>query len=175
MILILVISVLLAAVFGWMRKSRPRRHEVRRRQAESVRETVGNGTFLPAQAFAYLRKMNPYAFEELVLDGFGKAGYEVRRNRMYSADGGVDGHVSRDGKEYLVQCKRYAGYISRKDVEDFSRLCTRECREGFFVHTGKTGAGSREVVSGTGNVRIVSGDEMLRLVGFRLKEDVLKS
>ena len=60
-----------------------------------------------AGKMAYLRKINPYVFEELVLDGFRSKGYGVKRNRRYSGDGGIDGRVYLDGKEYLVQCKRY--------------------------------------------------------------------
>lgn len=166
MMVLLLISLAVLGVWGWFRRLEPRLHRIRRRQAEAVREKVDGGGFLPAQAMAYLRKMNPYAFEELVLDGFRKAGYEVRRNRHYSADGGIDGHVYRDGREYLVQCKRYSGHISRRDVEDFSRVCTRECREGYFVHTGRTGRGSKETAALAGNVTVIGGDRMLELVGF---------
>ena len=136
------------------------------REAGYVRDLLGRGSLSPAQAMTYLRKINPFAFEELVLDGFEKAGYEVKRNRRYSGDGGVDGRVSKDGIRYLVQCKRYRGYISRQDVEDFSRVCTRECLKGFFVHTGKTGDRSRDTAVSAGNVDIVGGDRMLSVVGY---------
>ena len=135
-------------------------------QAGNVRDLLSSGSLLPAQAFVYLRKVNPYSFEELDLDGFEKAGYRVRRNERYSGDGGVDGRVSKDGEEYLVQCKRYRGYISRQDVEDFSRVCTRECRKGFFVHTGKTGEASWGTAGAFGNVNIISGGRMLSLAGY---------
>lgn len=121
----------------------------------------------PEQAFAYLRKISPYAFEELVLDGFERKGYEVTRNSRYSGDGGIDGRVSIDGKEYLVQCKRYRGYISRSDVEDFSRVCKRESKRGYFVHTGRTGEGAWEVAGEYDNVKIISGDRMLSLIGYK--------
>ena len=145
----------------------PRRHRRRMEEAGRVRDLLAGGSLLPAQAFAYLRKVNPFTYEELVLDGFESAGYRAKRNRSYSGDGGVDGRVSKDGVEYLVQCKRYRGYVSRQDVEDFSRVCTRECRKGFFVHTGKTGEGSWETAGAFGNVDIVSGQRMLDLVGWR--------
>lgn len=143
-----------------------RRHKARRREAERVRDLLSRGGFSTAQGIAYLRKINPYAFEELILDGFEKAGYSVKRNRSYSGDGGVDGRVTRNGEEYLVQCKRYRGHISRQDVEDFSRVCTRERKRGFFVHTGKTGEGSWETAGQFGNVDIVSGRRMLAVAGL---------
>lgn len=165
-VVILFVVLVLAVFIGRSVRPASRRHEARKAQAARVRELLGKGGFSPAQALSYLRKINPYSFEELVLDGFKKAGYGVRRNRSYSGDGGVDGRVSKDGFDYLVQCKRYRGYISRQDVEDFSRVCTRVCRRGFFVHTGKTGGASRDAAGWMNNVDIVSGDRMLALVGF---------
>ncbi len=167
-LLVILLVVIAAFVFwkgghSWV----SRRHKARRDQARRFAQLLGSGSLLPAQAFAYLRKINPFTFEELVLDGFERAGYLAVRNRRYSGDGGVDGRVIAGGKEYLVQCKRYRGYVSRQDVEDFSRVCTRLCRDGFFVHTGKTGNGSTETAQLFGNVTIVSGDSMLDLVGFK--------
>lgn len=170
MIVYVLISFAALLVFACIIRSgsaRKRRHERRIRSSEGVRNLLSGGTLLPAQAFSYLRKVNPYTFEELVLDGFLRGGYKVKRNRRYSGDGGIDGRVSKDGEEYLVQSKRYRGYISRQHVEDFSRVCTRERRKGFFVHTGKTGDASWETVSLFGNVDIVSGERMLRLVGYQ--------
>ena len=164
---VILFAVLVLLVFlGRLFPRTSRYHRTRRDQAGRVREILSKGSLLPAQAFSYLRKVNPFTYEELVLDGFSRAGYGVRRNRRYTGDGGVDGRVTFEGEEYLVQCKRYRGYVSRRDVEDFSRLCTRECRKGFFVHTGKTGEGSWETAGAFGNVDIVSGARMLRLVGF---------
>lgn len=174
LVLVIFLALVFAAVYLRLFSGRPSRlHQARRAQAERVRELLSGGSLSPAQAVAYLRKVNPYSFEELVLDGFGKAGYKVVRNRRYSGDGGIDGRVSKDGTEYLVQCKRYRGYISRKDVEDFSCVCTRECCRGFFVHTGRTGEGSRDAAGWINNVDIVSGDRMLALVGFVDKSNII--
>ena len=88
----------------------------------------------------------------------------MKRNKRYSGDGGIDGRASKDGEEYLVQSKRYRGYISRQHVEDFSRVCTRERLKGFFVHTGKTGDASWETAGTFGNVDI-------GLVGYQNKQE----
>lgn len=170
-VVVILFVVLVFAVFlGRFVRPASKRHEARKVQAARVRNLLAEGTLLPAQAVSYLRKVNPYTFEELVLDGFLRDGYKVKRNKRYSGDGGIDGRVSKDGEDYLVQSKRYRGYISRQHVEDFSRVCTRECLKGFFVHTGKTGDASRETAGTFGNVDIVSGDRMLRLVGYQNKQ-----
>ena len=169
--MIAAVVILLAAIAACFLglssgSARRRRHRRRREAAKRVRETLGKGGFKPAQALSYLRKVNPYTFEELVLDGFERDGYIVCRNDSYSGDGGKDGMVLKGGRTYLVQSKRYCRHIDRTHVEDFSRLCSRECKEGFFVHTGRTGKGSRRIAQDAGNVTIVGGDRMLRLVGY---------
>ncbi len=41
------------------------------------------------QKIAYLRKIDPFVFEELLLEGFERRGFEVIRNRRYTGDGGL--------------------------------------------------------------------------------------
>ena len=143
------------------------RHERYQARAKALLETLRSGKMRPGQAMAYLRKVNPYVFEEAVLDGFRRKGFGITRNRSYSGDGGIDGRVSLKGKEYLVQCKRYKNHIDRRHVEDFSRICLRDGVEGYFVHTGKTGKGAREQADLWGNVFIISGQRLLELLGYK--------
>ena len=162
---IIAVWVLFVPSGGGGRSSkRHRRYVAKARKVSSV---LRGGTLAPGQAMAYLRKVNPYVFEEVVLEGFRGKGFGIHRNRRYSGDGGVDGRVDIDGKEYLIQCKRYCGHIDRRHVEDFSRVCLRENREGYFVHTGRTGKGARDEAEHWGNVRVVSGRKLLDLLGYR--------
>ena len=62
---------------------------------------------------ATLRKMNPYAFEELLLTCCFDQGWQIQRNFRYSRDGGVDGRVIISGKVYALQAKRYRGRCTR--------------------------------------------------------------
>ena len=59
----------------------------------------------------YLRKINPYVFEELLLLAFERRGMRVIRNSRYSGDGGLDGQVLIDGERWLIQAKRYGRTI----------------------------------------------------------------
>lgn len=163
---ILFVICVLSVFIGRQVSSVPKPHRKRMEQARHARSLFSSGRLSPSQAYAYVRKISPYAFEELVLDGFMEHGYKVTRNQRYSGDGGYDGKVSKNGIDFLIQCKRYRSYICRSDVEDFSRLCTRNCCKGFFVHTGKTGAGAWETAGVYGNVDIVSGDRMLAVIGY---------
>lgn len=147
------------------------RHEQQRRKARRIHSRLLSGELSGGAAMAYLRKIDPYVFEELVLDGFESNGFKVTRNRRYSGDGGIDGNVRFEGEDYLVQCKRYRAYIQAKHVEDFAELCTRRGLDGFFVHTGKTGQGAKDARCGC--VEVVSGDRLLGLLSSKKNPSVV--
>lgn len=134
------------------------------RAARRVRKKLQREDMRPAQQLSYLRKIDPYVFEELVLMSFREAGYAITRNRWYSGDGGVDGRMKKDGVRWYVQCKRYCGYICARHVDEFSAVCERAGVHGVFVHTGKTGGASKEVARQDENITIVSGGRLLWLV-----------
>ncbi|CUJ48609.1 Restriction endonuclease [Achromobacter sp. 2789STDY5608633] len=115
----------------------------------------------PGQRLAYLRKIDPFAFEELLLDAFERKGYEVRRNNRYTGDGGVDGVVFKDGRRYLIQAKRYAGHVQRAHIEQFCHLLDAKDCLGFFCHTGKTGQAGKDLVKAHGKATVLSGQRLL--------------
>lgn len=116
----------------------------------------------PSAQIAYLRKIDPFVFEELILEAFDNGGLKIRRNSRYTGDGGIDGKVKINGRYVLIQAKRYSGYISNEDVSVFSNLCENKGQLGLFIHTGKTGRESYRQQSG--KVDIVSGSRMLNLI-----------
>lgn len=113
-----------------------------------------------------LRSMDPLEFEELVLECLFRLGNHIRRNRRYSGDGGLDGQVFLQGAWAPIQCKRYRDTIRPEHVADFARLLEkRRSRIGLFVHTGRTGQGSRDHASAASNqIIFVSGDRLCRLL-----------
>lgn len=119
-----------------------------------------------ARVFGYLRKVHPMVFEELILTAIQNGGRFVLRNRRYTGDGGIDGRFYEPGLGWvLVQCKRYKAHISHVDLSEFSGVIRREgCVAGVFVHTGRTGELSWSVSKQSSNIRIISGDRLLRLI-----------
>jgi restriction system protein len=115
------------------------------------------------QRFSYLRKINHFVFEELILTAFENMGHLPIRNSRYTGDGGIDGQVFIKEKKYLIQAKRYSTYINNKDVVNFNELCRSAKLQGLFVHTGKTGLSSHKKAF-MSNVDIVSGSRMISLV-----------
>lgn len=113
---------------------------------------------------AYVRYVDPYLVEEVILSAFEDQGYFVKRGLTYSGDGGIDGIVYKDFKPFYVQSKRYSGYINADHVRGFDALMQKMGAQGFFIHTGKTGRISKRLVDPQ-RVKIISGDRFISLVG----------
>lgn len=77
------------------------------------------------QKIDYLRKIDPFVFEELLLEGFEAHGFRTIRNKRYTGDGGIDGQVIIGKYRYLIQAKRYRGHIALQHVQEFEKLLKR--------------------------------------------------
>ncbi len=77
-----------------------------------------------AQILAYLRKIDPTTFEEMILELAERAGCLVRRNTRYSGDGGIDGrfHLPGERRPWIVQAKRYRAAI--RPQQSIERIVT---------------------------------------------------
>ncbi len=116
----------------------------------------------PAAVINYLRKIDPFVFEKLLLSAFKKKGCKIKRNSHYTGDGGIDGRIFMKGKLFLVQAKRYKGHINAEHVREFERAIKNHgAKGGFFVHTGRTGEKAFPVNT---RVKIISGDRLVSLL-----------
>lgn len=129
-----------------------------------VLDRVGEMPAFPHK-ISYLRKIDPFLFEEVILTALELYGCRIKRNRRYTMDGGLDGQFWYRGQRYLVQAKRYRGYISKSHIAVFESLCRKRRALGLFVHTGKTGKGI--AASETESVSIISGQALLGLLEGR--------
>jgi len=149
--------------------AKPVRHAWRIRKAEWVLKQlkVLAETSGPAAQFGFLRSkaVDPFTFEEAILSALKERKLKIRRNHRYTGDGGIDGKAWWQGKLILIQAKLYSGHITPKHVEDFNRLCKRKRACGLFVHSGRTGPGSKLHTSQT--LDIVSGERLLKLLEGR--------
>lgn len=82
----------------------------------------------------YLRKINPYVFEELLLLALERQGLTVVRNASYSGDGGTDGQVIIDDECWLIRAKRYSRAITPTHIRDFDQLLEQRTCCGFHSH-----------------------------------------
>lgn len=114
--------------------------------------------------------MSPYAFEELLLTCCQNQGWDIERNFSYSNDGGIDGRVTIAEKLYLIQAKRYRGYINPQHIVHFYKVVQQEkAAGGFFIHTGKTGELSKQLLR-EHRISLLSGQRLVDFVlGQRLR------
>lgn len=145
-----------------------RRHLHKVARSRTLREKIStiaaqeNGF---ARALGYLRKIDPLAFEELILTAVEDDNVRIIRNLRYTGDGGVDGELNHRGQRVLIQAKRYGAHIQRAHVAAFASVCGARGACGLFVHTGRTGAGSRTAQADAGGrVLIVSGHRLIEFL-----------
>lgn len=110
-----------------------------------------------------LRKMNAYAFEELLAICLAERGLDGYCSPSYSHDGGVDGLAFYEGRVVVVQAKRWRRHISARDVRALSKVAERVAGIGLFVHTGRTGRASWRAAR-KHQVNILSGGDLVDLV-----------
>ncbi len=162
-LIVLFVAVMLGLNCRGRETASRRRH--RRYQATAMRVLArlpllgGDG-----QRLAYLRKINPYVFEELLLLAFERQGYAVIHNTAYSGDGGLDGQVIIEGKTYLIQAKRYGRTITPSHITSFGALLRHHHCQGFFIHTGRTGQLSHALLQNHPHIHLVSGQKLLALL-----------
>lgn len=153
--------------FFRVRHLRSHRFAIKSAQRTLTKLRTFEGEGRGARVFAYLRKIDPTVFEEMVLTALQDGGRLIRRNRRYSGDGGEDGRFYEPGTGWmLVQCKRYGAHISARHVRDFERLVIQtKCAGGIFVHTGRTGEAAWAPARGNdARVCMISGEKLLDLL-----------
>lgn len=139
-----------------------RKHRYKLRQARKVLDRLAD-IEAPGQKLTYLRKIDPFTFEELLLEAYRRKGHKIKRNLRYTGDGGIDGRVWIDGDLHLVQAKRYKSHVSAAHVSAFlGQVQAARCK-GLFIHTGRTGRKSKEHASHQ-DVDIISGQRLLDLI-----------
>ena len=149
-------------------------HVVIRKKSHRTRITKANRVFnrlrqpdftsQPGRVFAYIRQLDPFVFEELLLIAFKSRGLRVIHNARYTGDGGIDGVVVLPNQQrFAVQAKRYQSHINAKHIHDFaSDLKRHGCSGGFFIHSGKSGAGVYQQLSS--NIILISGVNLHKLL-----------
>lgn len=94
--------------------------------------------------------MGPRQFENSVAQIFENLGYVVEQT-PYSNDGGKDAILKRDGKIYLVECKRYnaTNCIGRPDIQKFvAAMVDERASGGFYVNTGRYSPAAKKYAEG---------------------------
>jgi restriction system protein len=162
-ILLLVVAFSLLYFFPKVSRKSKKKHirNINKSKQVLFKMNQFEGVYKEAQMIAYLRKIDPYVFEELLLEALFKKGFEITRNKRYSGDGGIDGKAHFNGQLYYIQAKRYQKYIALKHLDDFQTKVGKD--KGLFVHTGKTGKDTYDKFRHS-NVEIISGKRLIGLL-----------
>lgn len=136
------------------------------KKAYKIMKMINQPTFRenPQRLFSYVRKIDPFVFEELLLLSFKARGIKVIHNKRYTGDGGIDGIVIlKDKKRYAIQAKRYTNHINSSHVDHFKRaVINHGCHGGFFIHSGKSGG--RIFQSMGASIHLISGNNLHQLL-----------
>ena len=151
----------LIALWLYQRQRLPAGHRQRIKTADACLERLAQLNS-PAQQFGYLRTLDPFVFEEMILTALQQLGHPVTRNRRYTGDDGADGECRLEGHRVLIQAKRYKRHIRAEHVKDFADLCQHQNCRGLFVHTGRTGQKAWQQQAP--QLCILSGQRLLKLL-----------
>ncbi|WP_428413932.1 restriction endonuclease [Legionella sp.] len=145
---------------------RKKSHQKRVKQAMRVFQTLQRPEFkqAPGKLFSYIRTLDPFVFEELLLLAFKSRGLKVIHNKRYTGDGGIDGMVVLPSTHRIaILAKRYQQHIKVQHLHDFSRAIQAfGCHGGYFIHCGKSGpAAYQQLPKG---ISLISGNNLHRLL-----------
>lgn len=163
----------ITALFRQRRNRSVLRHQRYRNTASQVLLRLSQLT-ADGQRLVYLRKINPYVFEEMILTALERRGLPVRRNPRYSGDGGVDGQFWVGKQRWIIQAKRFSSAVRPEHVRDFGELARREKCKGIFIHTGRTGQISVEYFQYYPEILLVSGASLLQLLSGRNIDHIIR-
>ncbi|QKX07725.1 restriction endonuclease (plasmid) [Aquimarina sp. TRL1] len=161
-IYIILLSILIIILLLGKRKYN--KHTRNIKKANKIINKLTNLEY-PGQKIKYLRKIDPFVFEELLLTSFKTKGYKIKRNKKYTGDGGIDGIIYDSNKnKIIIQAKRYSGYVNLQDLYEFNNLVySNKAYKGYFVHTGKTGKKAHKHFKNS-NIEIISGSSLINLI-----------
>ncbi|MFV7771638.1 restriction endonuclease [Shewanella marisflavi] len=154
-----VVATLLFLVLLWPKKDSRWRVESSKRLFHKLQKLNG------AAVISYLRKVDCFVFEELLLTSIARfnPAIKVVRNSRYTGDGGCDGAFELEGKKFIIQAKRYEGFVNTADVLKLSKDVAKfDAVHGLFVHAGKTR--KTTFYKCPPNVTIVSGEQLVAWV-----------
>jgi restriction system protein len=131
---------------------------------------------LRASLLARIRKLDPVAFERLILAllvamGYGGGRTEMARQTARSNDDGIDGVIKEDALGLdlvLIQAKRYnpPTMVGRPEMQSFvGSLAGNGTSKGIFVTTSSFNANARSYIDRVPNrIILIDGNELAQLM-----------
>lgn len=104
-----------------------------------------------------MEKMDPFRFEQLVVDllfamGYGGSREEAAKITKKGADEGIDGVINEDrlGLDVIyIQAKRWQGNVGRREIQSFvGALAGQQANKGVFITTSEFSQNALDYVKG---------------------------
>jgi restriction system protein len=134
---------------------------------------------LRSELLDHLAKVDPYRFEQVVVDllfamGYGGSREEAARVTKKSGDEGIDGVINEDrlGLDVIyVQAKRWQNVVGRKEIQSFvGALAGQQANKGVFITTSDFTQNAIQFAKGImQKVVLIDG---LRLAELMIEHDV---
>ncbi len=108
-------------------------------------------------------KLTPREFEEMVVELYLMAGHAAKRTGA-TGDHGIDVVVNaKNGEKWVVQCKRWTGYVGEPVIRDFYGAMQHEkADKGTIITTGRFSRKAREWARGK-PLNLSDGEHLLHL------------
>ncbi|WP_395746644.1 restriction endonuclease [Prosthecobacter sp.] len=129
---------------------------------------------LAAELLEIMGRMDPYKFEQLVVDllfamGYGGSRAEAARVTQRSNDEGIDGIISQDrlGLDVIyVQAKRWQSSIGREPIQSFvGALAGKHANKGVFITTSDFHKNAVEYARGVQHkIILINGQRLAQLM-----------
>ena len=129
---------------------------------------------LQSEIIEQLTQVNPYRFEQIVIDkqsamGYGGSREEAAKVTQQSNDEGIDGIINEDrlGLDVIyVQAKRWQGNIGRKEIQSFvGALAGKQANKGVFITTSEfVDTAKKYAQSVSQKVILIDGDRLSELM-----------
>lgn len=129
---------------------------------------------LRADLLEQLLNVDPYYFEQIVIDmlvamGYGGSREEAAKVTQKSNDGGIDGIINEDrlGLDVIyVQAKRYQNKIGRVDIQNFvGALAGFQAHKGIFITTSDYNQNAIDYAKSVSQkVILINGDRLADLM-----------
>ena len=148
---------------------RRQREEQARRRAEDEKRRLAELRVKEAEnirQLTYLQKMDPLDFERVVTQAYRNLGWQVEETPA-SGDRGVDAYVRRNGKLFILQCKRLSsGRVGSPVLRDLLGTIVAEVADGGIIAT--TSSFSEDAMEWLSRaskpIELVDGHKLLQII-----------
>jgi restriction system protein len=157
----------LSLKYQYEREQREFKHRIQLKIIENQNHILSQLTIFNSQSIESMTNLSPYEFEHTVAKIYQDLGYKVKVTSQ-SNDKGKDIIMYKDGKKYLVECKKYnsENLVTRPELQKFmAAIYEEKAVKGFFVTTSDYTSTAYEYPKDVNyKLELLSGKDLMNLV-----------